>query len=156
MRINEYRTIINKNNQLTELTKERGTDYKAKNDGLTSPQEIAKMMVDLYQLDVQAEEYVYMIAFNNKMYPVGVFEISHGTVNASLLSPREIFIRALLAGAVNIVLVHNHPSGSISPSGEDIQSTKRIKEAGKLLNVKLVDHIIIGDDYLSLAEEGYL
>lgn len=156
MRINEYRTIINKSNQLTELTKERGTNYKAKNDGLTSPREIAHMMIDLYQLDVQAEEYVYMVAFNNKMYPVGVFEISHGTVNASLLSPREIFIRALLAGAVNIVLVHNHPSGSMRPSGEDIEATKRIKEAGKLLGVKLIDHIIIGDDYLSLAEEGYL
>lgn len=156
MRVTEFRTIINKDTNLTELVKDKASNYTIPNNRLTNPASIAKMMVDLYQLDIQAEEYVYMIAFNNKMYPVGVFEISHGTVNASLLSPREIFVRALLVGAVNIVLVHNHPSGSMRPSGEDIQATKRIKDAGKLLGVKLVDHIIIGDDYLSLAEEGYL
>ena len=156
MRINEYRTIINKNNQLTELIKERGTNYKAKNDGLTSPREIAHMMIDLYQLDIQAEEYVYMIAFDTKQKPLGVFEISHGTVNASVLNPREVYLKALLVGAVNIVLLHNHPSGDTSPSRADIQSTKRIKEAGEMLGIKLIDHIIIGDDYLSLAEEGLL
>lgn len=156
MRINEYRTIINKDTNLTELTKERGTNYNAKSDGLTNPRQIAQMMVDLYQLDVQAEEYVYMIAFNNKMYPVGVFEISHGTVDVSILSPREIFIRALLVGAVNIVLIHNRPSGSTKPSSEDIHATERIKKAGQVIGVKLIDHIIIGDTYLSLGEEGYL
>jgi DNA repair protein RadC len=156
MRINEYRTIVNKDNQLTELVKDKATNYAIPNNKLSSPQEIAKMMVDLYQLDIQAEEYVYMVAFNNKMYPVGVFEISHGTVNASLLSPREIFMRALLVGAVNIVLVHNHPTGDVTPSREDILSTERIAEVGKMLGIKLIDHIIIGDDYMSLAEEGYL
>ena len=114
------------------------------------------MMVDLYQLDIQAEEYVYMIAFDTKQKPLGVFEISHGTVNASVLNPREVYLKALLVGAVNIVLLHNHPSGDTSPSRADIQSTKRIKEAGEMLGIKLIDHIIIGDDYLSFAEESYL
>jgi DNA repair protein RadC len=156
MRINNDTTVVNKDNQLTELVKDKATNYAIPNNKLSSPQEIAKMMVDLYQLDIQAEEYVYMIAFNTKQKPLGVFEISHGTVNTSLLSPREIFIRALLVGAVNIALIHNHPTGDVTPSREDIQSTERIAEVGKILGIKLIDHIIIGDSYLSLAEEGYL
>lgn len=156
MRITEYKTIINKDTSLTELIKDKAKNYTIPNNKLSNPETIAKMMVDLYQLDVQAEEYVYMIAFNTKQKPLGVFEVSHGTVNASILNPREVYLKALLVGAVNIVLIHNHPSGDTTPSQEDIHATKRIKDAGQLLGVKLIDHIIIGDTYKSLAEDGYL
>lgn len=156
MRITEYKTIINKDTSLTELIKDKASNYTIDNNKLSNPQEIARMMTDLYQLDIQAEEYVYMVAFNTKQKPLGVFEISHGTVNASILNPREVYLKALLVGAVNIVLIHNHPSGDTTPSRDDIRSTKRIEEAGQLLGVKLIDHIIIGDSYFSLAEEGYL
>lgn len=156
MRITEYKTIINKDTSLTELIKDKANNYTINNNRLSNPQVIAKMMIDLYQLDIQAEEYVYMIAFDTKQKPLGVFEISHGTVNTSILNPREVYLKALLVGAVNIVLIHNHPSGDNSPSRADIESTKRIKEAGNLLGIKLIDHIIIGDSYLSLAEEDYL
>ena len=156
MRITKYKAIINKDTSLTELVKDKANNYTLENNRLTNPEAIANMMIDLYQLDIQAEEYVYMIAFDTKQKPLGVFEISHGTVNASVLNPREVYLKALLVGAVNIVLIHNHPSGDNSPSRADIESTKRIKESGNLLGIKLIDHIIIGDDYLSLAEESLL
>ena len=84
-------------------------------------------------------------------------DISIGTVNASLLAPREIFIEALKYEAVNIILLHNHPSGDPTASNEDVSTTVRIKRAGDLLGIKLLDHIIIGDNtYTSMAERGYI
>ena len=83
--------------------------------------------------------------------------ISTGTVNMSLISPREIFLTALKMHAVNIVLVHNHPSGDPTPSRDDITITKRIHEASQIMNIPLVDHIIIGDNtYMSLKELRYI
>ena len=82
--------------------------------------------------------------------------ISKGTVNMSLISPREIFLAALKTQAVNILLVHNHPSGDPTPSKDDVNITKRIYESSRIMNIPLVDHIIIGDNsYMSLKELGY-
>lgn len=83
--------------------------------------------------------------------------ISSGTVNMSLISPREIFLTALKMQAVNILLVHNHPSGDPTPSKDDIEITKRIHVASQIMNIPLVDHIIIGDNtYMSLKELKYI
>jgi DNA repair protein RadC len=80
-----------------------------------------------------------------------------GTVNASMISPREIFLEALSSRAVQIILLHNHPSGDASPSREDLQVTKRIREAGELVGITLTDHIIIGEHtYVSFREKNYL
>ena len=82
--------------------------------------------------------------------------LSSGTVNMSLISPREIFMTALKMQAVNILLVHNHPSGDPTPSKDDIEITTRIHEASQIMNIPLVDHIIIGDNtYMSLKELRY-
>lgn len=82
--------------------------------------------------------------------------ISSGTVNMSLISPREIFMTALKMQAVHILLVHNHPSGDPTPSKDDIEITKRIHGASLIMNIPLVDHIIIGDNtYMSLKELRY-
>ena len=156
MRITEFKTVVNKDNHLTELVKDKACNYTIENNRLSNPGAIAQMMVGLYDLDIQAEEYVYMVSFNTKQRPLGVFEISHGTINASILNPREVYLKALLVGAVNIILIHNHPSGDTTPSREDIRATERIKQAGEMLGIKLIDHIIIGDTYKSLAEHGYL
>lgn len=117
-----------------------------------SPEKVYNLAKDLELLRA-AEEYVYMLTLDNKNKATGLFEISHGTVNVSLLSPREIYIRALLAGATNIILFHNHPSGDVTPSKDDILATKRIKAAGELLGVELLDHLIVGDKYYSFREE---
>ena len=83
--------------------------------------------------------------------------LSTGTVNMSLISPREVFMTALKAQAVHILLVHNHPSGDPTPSRDDIEITKRIHEASQIMNIPLVDHIIIGDNtYMSLKELRYI
>lgn len=118
-----------------------------------SPENVYKLATKTLNLLEAAEEYVYLITLNSKNKLTGLFEISHGTVNVSLLSPREIYIRALLAGATNIILFHNHPSGDVIPSKDDILATKRIKAAGELLGVELLDHLIVGDKYYSFREE---
>lgn len=86
---------------------------------------------------------------------LGDFILSSGTVNQSLVSTREIFIKAVNSEAVYIIMIHNHPSGNPTPSKQDILITKKIKEAGNIMDIQLIDHIIIGDNcYISLKESG--
>lgn len=153
MRITKYRTEID--NKINILVKEETTNYDI--SSISSPSIIADMLNDVYRLNKQAEEYIYLIALNTKNKIIGVFEVSHGTVGFSLVSPREIFIRALLVGASNIILAHNHPSGELEPSADDIKTTNRVAEAGKLIGIQLLDHIICGlNEYRSLKICGYL
>lgn len=97
-----------------------------------------------------------MIALDTKNKPVGVFEVSHGTASASIVGSREIFIRLLLVGASCFVISHNHPSGDCTPSKEDIEVTRRLKECADMMGLSLLDHIIIGDGFTSLSECGYI
>ena len=143
MRINKYTTRLNKD-KVCELVKEKGVLYP-EDGSLNTSEKIVKMMNYIYDMENLPEEYVYLMCLNTQMKPLGIFEISHGTVNCSLLSPREIFIKALLCNASAIVVVHNHPSGEVIPSREDNLITERIKEAGNIIGVSLIDHIIIGD-----------
>lgn len=150
MTINTYKTKLD-DNRLNTLVKENTIKYT--NGGrLTSPQSIVDMMNEVFDLKNMAEEYVYMIATDTKKNVLGIFEVSHGTVNASFLSPRELFIRALLCGATSVFLVHNHPSGDPELSPPDIQATRRIAEAGKILGIALNDHIIIGNGFYSMKQ----
>ena len=102
-------------------------------------------------------EHVYLLLCDNKNHIIKEILLSKGTVNASVISPREIFIEALRYHAVHVLLIHNHPSGDPQPSYEDIQITRQILEASHLMQILLLDHIIIGDNtYISLKEKGYL
>ena len=148
MRITSYKTELE--NGRTVLVKEKSTNYEICD--LAHPSRIADMMRSVFRIDRQSEEYVYAIAVNAKMKPIGVFEISHGVMDACMANPREIFIKLLLCGACHFVLVHNHPSQDVTPSAEDVQVTKRLKECGELLGVSLIDHIIIGQEYYSFHE----
>ena len=152
MRIITYRTELDEN-QHNILVKENSCNCTI--NSLNNPQSVAEMLNTVFRLNRQAEEYVYMIALNTKGKPLGVFEISHGTVNQSICSTRDIFIKALLCGATGIILAHNHPSGDITPSKEDLEIYNKIKDAGKLMNVGLMDNIIVGGNrYLSFMENG--
>ena len=94
---------------------------------------------------------------NGKSKLIGETNISKGTVNAALITPRELFIEALQKNAVSIVIMHNHPSGDPTPSREDRLITRRIQESGALIGIELLDHIIIGNNcYISFREEGML
>ena len=104
-----------------------------------------------------AEEYVYMAALACKGKVLGVFEVSHGTGNSSFLRPREVFMRLLLAGASSFVVIHNHPSGDCTPSKVDIDITRVLKEAGNMMGIPLIDHIIAGgSDHYSFYKHGLL
>lgn len=144
MRIITYSTKINRENNLTELVKEKAYNYKTENKHLDCAEKIASMICDLFELHTAAEEYVYLLSLDTKCRILGIFEVGHGTVNACLLHTRKIMIRNLLCGAGTFIVVHNHPSGEVSVSKEDISTTKRLFEAGRLIGIELLDHIIIG------------
>lgn len=153
MRIRVYDLVLDKDTGHGSLQIKDSFNFKT--NGFTSPNEISRLMTSVFHLDSRADEYVFMIAFNSKMRVLGVFEVSHGTVNYSPIEPRGLFMRAIYAGAVYMVIVHNHPSGETTPSETDRAVSRRIKEAGELLGIKLVDHIIIaGNGYYSFKENG--
>lgn len=89
-------------------------------------------------------EYLLALSMDNAGKLAAIEVVSIGTINATLVEPREIFKHAILANAVGIIMVHNHPSGRCVPSEEDMETTKRIKKAGKILGIPLIDHIIVG------------
>lgn len=152
MRVTEYTMELN-HEKIPSLIKEKSMNYAALKT-CKHPRDIWHMMREIYRLDKRAEEHLYMLAYATNMSLLGVFEISHGTVDSSMVTPREILIRALAIGAVNIVLVHNHPSGDVHPSKADIDVTARIREASQIVGITLCDHIIIGDSMFSFFENG--
>lgn len=153
MRITSYSVELQ--GKLSVLVQEDSVNYETM--PLNNPEKIAGMMNAIFRLSQKAEEYVYIIALNTKCRPVGVFMLTKGTVDRSLISPREIFVRMFLCGANCFVMVHNHPSGDPSPSTEDRNMTRKIKECCQLVSVNLLDHIIIAEDgYYSFNDSGLL
>ena len=155
VRMTKYRTRLTENKRVT-LEKEFSMNRPDLVCAIKSPGDVNDIARNFIRLHEESEEYLYMICMNTKNKIIGVFEISHGNVNSSIVGVREIFQKALLANAVSIIVMHNHPSGDPKPSREDVEITKRIAEAGKLIGIELLDHIIVGDTYTSLKEKGYL
>ncbi|MFP3155453.1 DNA repair protein RadC [Lachnospiraceae bacterium ZAX-1] len=130
------------------------TSYKDK-ICMTEPSTVATYFME--QLRHDTKEKLLLVMFNAKNHYLGDEVISVGTVNASLVSPREIFLKALSLQAVNIIMIHNHPSGDPTPSNEDKRATIRVLECGQMIGIYLADHIIIGDNkYISFREKGLL
>lgn len=156
MRLTSYNVKINRETNRTELIKEKAINYSTC-EKMQSPKLIVDALNSFLDLQNMAEEYVYLLTLNTKSDITGIFEISHGTVSNCIVTPREIFNRALMIGATSIILVHNHPSGYPKPSYEDLCFTKGIKQAGELVGIELLDHIIIGENnFISLREEKIL
>ena len=156
MRITKYKTILNDQKRAV-LEKECSVNYPEIDRKISSPESAVVLAKHYLRLHEQTEEYLYMICMNVKLEVTGIFELSHGNVNSSIVSVREMFQKALLANAVSIIVMHNHPSGDPTPSHEDVQVTKRMVEAGKIIGVQVLDHIIIGrHGFSSLKEKGYL
>ena len=125
------------------------------NKKVTSPKEVYKIIAE-YLKGVDREHLV-LITLDTKNVITSITTISIGSLNTSIVHPREVFKTAILSNAASIILAHNHPSGDSTPSKEDINITDRIKESGKILGIDLLDHLIIGDDsYISLKEKGIL
>ena len=105
----------------------------------------------------RSTECVYLLCLDSKGQLIKELKLSDGSVKASLISPREIFLAALNCKAVNLILLHNHPSGDPSPSNSDIEITTQLKNMGEQLEIPLLDHIIIGDKrYTSFKESGII
>lgn len=140
-----------------ELVKESAVNYGGQDFSISSPFNLFQAMCDIYHLDRQPEEVVYLICVNTKNKIIGVHEVSRGSISASILNIRELFKRAVVNNAAKIFIVHNHPSGSTKPSEADMQVTKKAQKAGELLDIPLLDHIIIGDDeYYSFKENDQI
>ena len=118
-----------------------------------------QLVAEYYMEQMRHLEYekIICIMLDNKVRMISEQTISTGTVNKSILSARDIFMKALEQHAVYIMLLHNHPSGDPTPSGEDVTATKQIRAAGNMLQIPLLDHIVIGDGrYISMVEQGML
>ena len=142
-------------NGLPELIREKSVE--SPHQVITCAEHVYQICKEALELHTRTEEYVYLFAINTTGTILGCFEVSHGTVSCTVVTPREILMKLLLIGAVSFTLAHNHPSGKAEASREDRILTAQLREAGRLLGIKLLDHIVIGDScYYSFREEGIL
>ena len=149
--------MINLSIYNVKLVKEKGALYELENKKIGSPEDSYNMLKEVFNPGELAEEVLLMISLNTKNRVTGLFEVSRGTLDASLVHPREVFKRAILNNASSIIIAHNHPSGNLKPSREDIELTRKLMDAGRILGISLLDHIIIGDDdYYSLMSNEFL
>lgn len=119
---------------------------------VSNPSDAYKLF-ERFLLDIDREKFL-VACFNTKNEPVNISVVSVGTLNSSLVHPREVMKTAILSNSNSIMVAHNHPSGKIEPSTEDKNITDRLMKACDILGIKLLDHIIIGDkeNYLSFKE----
>jgi DNA repair protein RadC len=140
---------------IAELSKRISTQHAEEELDFSDPKTIAHYYME--RIRHEEQEVLICVMLNNRLKKICDVLISKGTVNSSLVSTRDIFIAAAKSRAVRIVLLHNHPSGDPTPSKEDLQVTRKAEEAGKLLDIPLLDHIVIGDrSYVSFRECGLL
>lgn len=140
---------------VAELAKRYRSYRSGEEYQISTPRHVA----DLLQTEMrdQKREVLKVIILNTKNVVLGVVDASVGTLSSSIVHPRDIFRSAITRNAASIILVHNHPSGDPTPSGDDIHSTRRVQEAGTILGIELLDHVIIGgSDFISLKEKGFL
>ena len=106
---------------------------------------------------ISTREHFFVLFLNPKHAVLGMETVSIGTLSSSLVHPREVFKQAIKRSASAVILAHNHPSGNCEPSKEDLQVTKRLKDAGELVGIEVIDHLIIGEDrYYSFCENELL
>ena len=121
-----------------------------------SPEDAANILFKY--LEGADREHMVVMCLNTKNQVNRIESISIGSLNSSIVHPREIYKSAILSNAASIILGHNHPSGDPNPSREDIEVTKRLVEAGNILGIEVLDHVIVGDTdrFYSLKQEGLI
>ncbi|MCS5349296.1 DNA repair protein RadC [Staphylococcus aureus] len=137
-----------------ELGERMGRRSESNRVKITQPSDVADLM--MASMKDLPQEHFMILLLNSKNIVIKEACVFKGTLNSSIVHPREIFSIAIRENANAIIAVHNHPSGDVTPSQEDIMTTLRLKECGLILGVDLLDHIIIGDNkFTSLVEAGY-
>lgn len=149
--------MINLNKYSLRLVKEQGGRYDFENKKISSPETASRIIREVFEMEERAEEIFVMLTLDTKHQVTGLFLISQGTLNGTYVHPREIYKRALLNNAASIVIAHNHPSGDLTPSKEDIEITKRLYEVGKIIGIELLDHLILGSNsFTSFKKKGLI
>jgi DNA repair protein RadC len=129
-------------------------EYLRKTRRVTSSREVYQMFKHLM---TNPREVFLCLHLDSKNKIVCVDHVSQGSLNASIVHPRELFSSAILSASAALILIHQHPSGDPEPSREDIELTERLVEGAKLLGLRILDHIVIGEDrYISFADRGIL
>ena len=150
---NKFKTAKRVDFVSIKMVKEKSVKYQ--NRIISSPSDSAELFSSF--IEDSDREQMLLCCLDTKNRPTSISIISIGTLNSALVHPREVFKAAILSNAASIILAHNHPSGDTDPSHEDISLTNRINEASKIIGIKLLDHIIIGQGgYSSFKEEGTL
>lgn len=122
---------------------------------IKSPKDVKELLME--EMRYLDREHFRALLLNIKNQVISVEDISVGSLNSSIVHPREIFKTAIRRSCASMILVHNHPSGDPTPSQEDIEATKRLLEGGRILGIDVLDHVIIGDGrYVSLKEKGLI
>ena len=137
----------------TLTIKEEIANYLPPATRFTSPEQIFQIFSFM---QYETKEHFITLHLDGKNRIVCIDQVSTGSLNQSIVHPREVFKTALVSSAAAIVLLHNHPSGDPTPSREDMEITRRLKEAGDLLGIRVLDHIIVGESYCSFVERGLL
>lgn len=138
-----------------ELARRVSTRLRADLPAVTSPADAATLVME--DLRHKMREHFQILLLDTKHKVVGIEEISVGSLNASLIHPREVFRPAIRKACACLILVHNHPSGDPTPSREDLEVTRRLCDAGRLVGIEVLDHVVIGDGcYISLKDKGML
>ncbi|WMJ81035.1 DNA repair protein RadC [Clostridium sp. MB40-C1] len=138
-----------------ELVKRFNTFKSGENYKIKKPSDAANMV--MYDMCSLKKEHLRIIMLNTKNIVIAVRDISVGSINSSIVHPREVFGEAIKRSSASIIICHNHPSGDPTPSNEDIKVTQRLNECSKLLGIDLLDHLIIGNGvYISLKEKYVL
>ena len=136
-----------------EVVREDLPSYIA-TDRFTSARQVYELFRDIVW---ESREMVLALHLDGKNRVICFDRVSIGSLNQSIINARDLYKSALLSSAAAIILIHNHPTGDPTPSSEDTEITRRLKDAGDLIGVKLLDHIIIGSgDFVSFAERGML
>ncbi|EMI14520.1 dna repair protein [Bacillus stratosphericus LAMA 585] len=136
-----------------KLVRESSVLYERRR--ISSPEDSYELLKEF--LEDKDREHFIVVSLDTKNQPVSINVCHIGSLNMSLVSPREVMKSAILSSAASVIVAHNHPSGDTKPSREDVDVTKRLTEAGKLMGIELLDHLIIGEGkYTSLKEKGYI
>lgn len=140
---------------ILELAKRLSRSTKPDKMNFSSPEAVANHFMQ--QLRSEVVEKVYLLLLDTRCCLIKEVLLSSGGFNSSSASPREVFYEALRHGAVSAIMIHNHPSGDPVPSHSDIMVTNKIMETGRLIDIELLDHIVIGDNcYVSFREQGLM
>jgi DNA repair protein RadC len=138
-----------------QLVREQASECHKPDPILDRPAAVSGLLSPLLA-DLDREHFV-VLALDARNRPIGAHTVSVGTLSASLVHPREVFKFAILANASSLILAHNHPSGDTAPSQDDIELTRRLVQAGELIGIQVLDHLVIGDgDFFSLKEQNLM